>query len=316
MDCEPHAKDQKGNCYYRCKLISRDFLQEDIMKVMFELPGQTSLKALGIDAGLGDFVRIRPHHEDHQKLVQNPAGGRAYSPITFPHTKGKFGLIVKPYGPGGVSSLLKQIDIGSQMLVTNHVEHVFWEERQRGYYCNERNVDFANGNLKQLSASDMGESISKLDGAQTGQTTSDGCNVCLIAFGIGITEIAPVAMSELQDPGVKSVTILWALRKWRDSEWARKSVEDEDPENMVHQFFAEHRSGKYGDRVAVKHILSQEEREDCLHGRINSDILKKVFLESQVPQESLRFLVAGTTGMIEFAYKALGELGPDRKSVV
>lgn len=280
------ALDQKGNRYFIRKLVSREYLgpREDLMCLTFGLPMGVSLRSLGIDAGLGDFVRMRPYAEEHKKLVVNPAGGRAYSPVLHPGVEGKFALIVKAYGPEdgkvvGVSSLLRHIPVGSELLVTNHTEHTFWEERKRGYYCNERNLD------------DGG------DGAYS---------LCLIAFGIGITEIAPVAMSELLDPRVKQVTILWANKEWSDAEWVWECAGDD----LVRQFFSE--QGKYGARLQIKHILSREERAEALfHGRINADVLTRAFLQTDTPRERLKFLAVGSTAMIDFAYEQLAALGLD-----
>jgi ferredoxin-NADP reductase len=289
MEPEPDALDQKGNRYYRRKLLKREFLLSDLMKLTFELPKDTSLQSMGFDIGLGDFIRMRPFSEEHQKLVENPAGGRAYSPVSMPNTKGKFDLIVKSYGPGGVSSLLKQIPIESELLVTSNVEHVFWKERQKGYWANERNVTTV-----------------ALD-----EDKGDGCHICLIAFGIGITEVAPVALSELRDPCVKKVTILWALKRWSDASWVMRAEGDEYPDDLVRQFFVQQKQGRFGDRVQIKFILSQEEHPDCLHGRISADTLKTVFLDQQSKQEHLRFLAVGTAAMITFAYEMLGNLGLD-----
>eukprot|EP00930_Biecheleria_cincta_P037641 TRINITY_DN25854_c0_g1_i1.p1 TRINITY_DN25854_c0_g1~~TRINITY_DN25854_c0_g1_i1.p1 ORF type:complete len:336 (-),score=56.63 TRINITY_DN25854_c0_g1_i1:358-1365(-) len=282
---EPDALDQKGNCYYRRRLLSKTFLQEDLMKLIFELPQDVSLKSLGFDVGLGDFVRVRPYLAEHAKLVENPTGGRAYSPVLEPDTHGKLGLIVRAYGPGGVSSLLQQIPVGSEMLVTNHVEHVFWKERQKGYFANERNSAPV-ANSKSLS-------------------------VCLVAFGIGITEIAPVAMSELQDPSVCKVTVLWALKKFKDAEWVWDELCDEQPGDLVHQFFAKQKDGLYGDKLEIKYVLSQEQREGCFHGRIRQDVLTKAFMVDHLSKASLRFLAVGTTAMIKCAYETLAQMGLD-----
>jgi len=296
QDGAPDALDQKGNRYYRRKLLHREFLAKDLMRLTFELPPGVSLKSLGFDIGLGDFVRMRPHAEEHKKLIENPAGGRAYSPVLPPATQGRFGFIVKAYGPEdavvGVSSLLRRAPIGTELLVTNHVEHVFWKERNRGYYCNERNVDPEGGGPH---------------------------HVGLIAFGIGITEIAPVAASELLDPRVARVTVLWANRRWSDAEWAWPGAEDvdggaRDSCDLVRRFFAE--QGRHGERLRVMHILSQDRRpEAAFHGRITADVLRQAFLREnsgEAPQrEQLRFLAVGTTAMTNFAYETLAGLGLD-----
>mmetsp|Transcript_35537 Transcript_35537/g.99844 ORF Transcript_35537/g.99844 Transcript_35537/m.99844 type:complete len:373 (-) Transcript_35537:148-1266(-) len=282
---EPDALDQKGNRYFRRKLVRREFLMRDLMKLTFELPEGVSLKSLGVDAGLGDFLRMRPHAEEHKQLVENPAGGRAYSPVSPPEAQGEFGLIVKAYGPDdravGVSSLLRRVPIGTEMLVTSHTEHVFWKERNRGYYCNDRSITPGSEGQYHLG---------------------------LIAFGIGITEVAPVAMSELLDPRVQKVTILWANKYWSDADWVWRGVGTAD--DLVHKFFAE--QGRHGARLEVKHILSREERpEACFHGRITADVLRRAFLDGDIPRSNLKFLAVGTAAMIDSAYEQLGELGLD-----
>jgi len=283
----PDALDQKGNRYYRRKLLSREFLTMDIMKFTFELPRGVSLRSLGFDAGLGDFVRMRPYVEDHRQLVQNPAGGRAYSPVLLPDVEGKFGVIIKAYGPEdevvGMSSLLKHVPIGTELLITNHVEHVFWKDRNRGYYCNERTID---------------------------PDSKGDYSVGLIAFGIGITEVAIVAASELLDPRVKRVSILWANKKWSDTAWVCSGTQGSQSDDMIHNLFAD--QARYGDRLKIMHILSQEERpEASFHGRISPDVLREAFLADSVPQERLKCLAVGTTVMINSAYEMLADLGLD-----
>jgi len=285
---EPDALDAKGNRYYKRKLLQREFLMKDLMKLTFELPKEVSLKSLGFDIGLGDFVRMRPYAEEHMKLVENPAGGRAYSPVLPPDVKGRFSTIVRAYAPEeesivGVSSLLKHAPLGTELLISHNVEHVFWKERNRGYYCNERNIESQSGSSYYVN---------------------------LISFGIGITEIAPVAMSELLDDRVKKVTILWANKCWSDAAWVWEGAETGQTDDLVHRFFAE--QGKYGSRLQIKHILSREERpEACFHGRINPAVLRQAFLETGIPNQSMRFLAVGTTQMIDDAYGQLGELGLD-----
>jgi NAD(P)H-flavin reductase len=279
---DPDATDQKGNLYYRRRLLKREFLLSNLMRLTFELPPGTSLHSLGFDIGLGDFVRIKPFAEEHRKLVENPDGGRAYSPVLLPDLEGECGFIIKPYGPGGVSSLLQQIPLGSEVLITSNVEHVFWKERARGYFANTRNM---------------------ASGSQASYT------VALVAYGIGITEIAPVALSELKDPRVKQVRILWATKTWSDVEWVWD--DSEEHQDLIHHFFRQQQQGFYGTRLQLTHILSQEERSGCLHGRVSANVLRQVYLDDQVPRDDLRFLAVGTTTMIDFTYETLSELGLD-----
>merc|ERR1711920_894476 len=89
-------------------------------------------------------------------------------------------------------------------------------------------------------------------------------------------------------------------------EWVWKSTNTELPDDLLHEFFDKQKLGFYRDRLRIKHILSQETRQDCLHGRITPEIIKTTFSLDQVPRESLRFLAVGTTAMINFTYELLG----------
>jgi len=181
-----------------------------------------------------------------------------------------------------VSSLLQQIPIGSEVLITSNVEHVFWKERNRGYFANTRNI---------------------VSGSQASVT------VALIAFGIGITEVAPVALSELKDLQVKQVRILWATKTWSDVDWVWS--DSEEHQDMVHHFFRQQQEGTYGTRLQLTHILSQEERSGCLRGRVSANVLRQVFLDDQFPRKDLRFLAVGTTAMIDSTYETLSDIGLD-----
>jgi hypothetical protein len=45
-----------------------------------------------------------------------------------------------------------------------------------------------------------------------GAKLSGRAQVALVAYGVGITEILPMAMCELQQPEPESVRVLWASR--------------------------------------------------------------------------------------------------------
>eukprot|EP00419_Tripos_fusus_P040295 CAMPEP_0172793992 /NCGR_PEP_ID=MMETSP1074-20121228/209756_1 /TAXON_ID=2916 /ORGANISM="Ceratium fusus, Strain PA161109" /LENGTH=350 /DNA_ID=CAMNT_0013631069 /DNA_START=22 /DNA_END=1074 /DNA_ORIENTATION=- len=257
------------------------------MRLTFELPPGVSLNSLGFDIGLGDFVRIKPYVEEHRKLVENPDGGRAYSPVLSPELDGQCGFIIKPYGPGGVSSLLQNIPIGSEVLITGNVEHVFWKERARGYFANTRNMAFGSQASYSVALIAYG----------------------MIAYGIGITEVAPVALSELKDPRVKQVRILWATKTWSDVDWVW--ADSDEHRDLVHHFFRQQQQGAYGARLQLTHILSQEDRSGCMRGRVSANVLRQVFLDDNVPREDLRFLAVGSTAMLDFTYETLLGLGLD-----
>lgn len=281
---KPDATDAKGNKYYRRKLINREMLTPNIMRLTFQLPDDTSLKDLGFDIGYGDFVRMRPFTEEHKKLVDHPNGGRAYSPVSAPDEKGKFDLMVKVYGEGGLSSLFKTCEIGSEFLAASHVEHVYWAERKTGYYANVRNLE----------------------------DDDEDHVACLIAFGIGITEIAPLALSELYDKKASKVKILWANKSWEDVAWvSEESLTDEasDHQDLVRLLFSgmAHNS----EKLTINHILSQQKRTNCLHGRFNKETIKQVFMEDSIPMWKYRFVSVGTPEMTKRFYETLADLGFD-----
>lgn len=284
---EPDATDQKGNQYYKCMRVRRKFLsqEKDLMQLTFKLPNGESLKSLGIDIGLGDFVRIKPCSQEHKDRVRNPEGGRAYSPVSRPDVIGSFSTIVKAYRPklgekGGVSYFLKEVPEVVDVLISLNVEHAYWEERNHGYYCNKRSIE---------------------------PQSKSSYHVCLISFGIGITEIAPVAISELADERVQNVTVLWANKTWNDVEWVWPGAEAEETDNLVQEFFA--KQGEWGTRLNIEHILSQDTfHEASFRGRIDSDVLKKVFFEESDAQSIEEFVAVGTADMTKSAYDMLTRL--------
>jgi len=87
-------------------------------------------------------------------------------------------------------------------------------------------------------------------------------HVGLIAFGIGITELKAIAISELLDPHVKSVRLLWALSYWSDN-FMEKELEE-----MVKQS---------NGRFSVVYTLSRDTHEGCLSGRVSSKLLRQAF---------------------------------------
>jgi len=198
-----------------------------------------------------------------------------------------------------------------------HVEHTYWVERQASYHSKERNF-----NLKVYIKDD-----------------SETVNVGLISFGIGITEVAQVALSELMDSKrVRKVVILWASRFGQDAECfypksdsvrllsegaciSEKTAQDCD---VVEYFLSRASSGVFGDRLSIVHIFSQEPDkkecfgDTCLHGRIDDNVLKEVFREficdRDEKQIDTKFLSVGTAEMMDQAYDRLARLGFDTKS--
>mmetsp|Transcript_12921 Transcript_12921/g.15158 ORF Transcript_12921/g.15158 Transcript_12921/m.15158 type:complete len:279 (+) Transcript_12921:166-1002(+) len=127
-----------------------------------------------------------------------------------------------------------------------------------------------------------------------------------IAYGVGITEILPVARAELEkgDGSSTKVVVLWAGRTRMDLFWKDQIKEMEE------------RYGK--ERFEIVYIFSREEEEveeeRVLYGRINKDVLRDVF-ETRLlgceglTQEDARFLVIGTKPMMRMTEGLLGDIG-------
>merc|ERR1712137_478042 len=131
----------------------------------------------------------------------------------------------------------------------------------------------ASGYLDQL---EVGDEIGSF-GMKAGRHRNPGSYVGIVAYGVGITECLPVAQAELEKGDAKKVKLLWASRTMEDTFWHEK-IETLEKE--------------YPDRFEMVHILSREQKEGCLHGRINTSVLSKVFAfdESVCVSEEARFL--------------------------
>jgi len=131
-----------------------------------------------------------------------------------------------------------------------------------------------------------------------------------IAYGVGITEILPVARAELEKGDAAKVVILWASRTMADTFWHEQILELKQ---------------RYGDRFEIIYILSREKSTTtALHGRINPSILKEIF-ESRlnnaaidddnpasnaiIPRDEARFLVIGTKTMMRQTESMFTEIG-------
>merc|ERR1711865_144653 len=123
-------------------------------------------------------------------------------------------------------------------------------------------------------------------------------HVGVIALGVGITEALPIAHAELLRGDTKRVTLLWASRTRDDTFW----------EDRLEQMAAEH-----GERFKFVQIFSQEQQEGALRGRINTDVLKHVFLQDWFPDQAywkgVRFLTVGTEQMKDDVHAMLEVLG-------
>jgi len=125
-----------------------------------------------------------------------------------------------------------------------------------------------------------------------------------IAYGVGITEILPVARAELEKGDSRKVVVLWALRTRSDIFWKDQIRELEE---------------KYGmERFEMLYIFSREKdmvKEDgVIYGRINKGVLRQSFEtrianEIEMKLEDARFLVIGTKAMMRMTEDMLAEIG-------
>jgi len=119
-----------------------------------------------------------------------------------------------------------------------------------------------------------------------------GPHVGLIAYGVGITEVWPIAKAELKKPDAEKVVVLWATRTWADTFW--------------HDEMDAYKK-EYPEKLKVVHIISREQREGCLHGRVDPQVLSRVF--SDFSKRGARFLSVGTKGMMSYTRDMLEEIG-------
>lgn len=132
-----------------------------------------------------------------------------------------------------------------------------------------------------------------------------GSHVGLVAFGVGITEALPIAIEELGQTDAKHVCLLWASKTTGDTFW----------HEQIARLKEEH-----GDRFVFAEILSREQKDGAMHGRINADVLAQVFdgtwltgpgAENERDRDGVRFLTVGTKSMMKEADQMLQSIGYD-----
>ena len=114
------------------------------------------------------------------------------------------------------------------------------------------------------SVGDLGADAAEGAAAGGGGGGGGGGCVGIVAFGVGITEALPIAAAELARPGGEHtrVTVLWQSRSWRDTFWHEEiaALERAHP-----------------NRFRFVTMLSREDREGCLRGRVDPARLAEVF---------------------------------------
>lgn len=128
--------------------------------------------------------------------------------------------------------------------------------------------------------------------------------ICLIAYGVGITEAFPIAVAELGKSDTSKVMLIWALRTQEEMFW-------KDEINSIKE--------NYPDRFDLIQIFSREQVDGALHGRVNPDMIVNVLDTtwwkgqevSDEDRNSVRFLSVGTKEMMRETDAMLCSIGYD-----
>lgn len=123
-------------------------------------------------------------------------------------------------------------------------------------------------------------------GSRVSRDRRPGSHVALVAWGVGITEILPLAACELAQPEAESVRVLWASRSkgdcwfWRDQVDALKAM--------------------YPDRFSFVEIFSRDPEHaaatGAMQGRVTAEVLREVFDEYWVRHFSICGVSTGLSG--------------------
>lgn len=146
----------------------------------------------------------------------------------------------------------------------------------------------ASGHLDRLK---VGEKVNTF-GMTAGKRRNPGAFVGMVAYGVGITEVLPVAQSELEKGDANKVRVLWASRTMEDTFW-HDEIKD--------------LKKKYPGKFEFVHILSREKKEGCLHGRIDPSVLENVFRVEE--RDEARFLSVGTKEMMRMTDSMFSQVG-------
>ena len=102
-----------------------------------------------------------------------------------------------------------------------------------------------------------------------------------------------LAMAELNKPDAQQVHLLWGARTFGDMFW----------HDEISRLEAEHER-----KFKVTRILSREDREGCLKGRIDASVLGEVF-GAWRSEAGARFLTVGTKAMMRQCERNLSDAG-------
>mmetsp|Transcript_156894 Transcript_156894/g.277085 ORF Transcript_156894/g.277085 Transcript_156894/m.277085 type:complete len:272 (-) Transcript_156894:186-1001(-) len=221
--------------------------------------------------------------------------------------------------PPGLTSLGVRIDHGDVLNVCvpedfrtdlkYHMSHSFYPQAQPYSMSAERPGEFD----ITFKVYPGGRASGYLDSVLVGETVEvykrgtnqrrPGKYVGIIAYGVGITTAFPVAKAELAKPDAERVKLLWASKTMGDTFWHEQL-------SAACQ--------RYPGRFSIANILSREQQEGSLHGRINGQTLSNVFdaswrtghgQENEAERDRVRFYVIGTQKMKSHTNMLLKKLG-------
>lgn len=134
-----------------------------------------------------------------------------------------------------------------------------------------------------------------------------GKDVCIIAYGVGITESWPTAVAELEKYETTRVILFWALRTSDEIFWTNEM-------KLIQE--------KYPDRFDLIRVFSRETVEGALEGRITGNMITEVLREKWWSSnedeanecetdkfEKVRFLSVGTKEMMRQTDDVIASLG-------
>lgn len=147
-------------------------------------------------------------------------------------------------------------------------------------------------------------------GLAKGKQRCPGSHIGLIAYGVGITEALPVAAALLSEQDLQLGSLDWAEPERVLLLWASRTYGDTFWHDRIAALKEQH-----GDRFEVRTILSREDREGSLKGRVSPEVLSEVFDGAWGTQPGsnrragVRFLSVGTKEMMMDTDKMLGKIG-------
>ena len=123
--------------------------------------------------------------------------------------------------------------------------------------------------------------------AKGGKRRNDGgTHIGMVAFGVGITEVLPVAAAQLTHSDVRRVKLIWATKTFGDCFWL------DELERL-----------KADERFEVVHVLSREDKDGCRRGRVAPELLKEELddawgVGTTVDRANVRLISIGTKAMM------------------